>query len=321
MKNNQPQNKIDSFKNNKKLRMFLLFLTMSFLFWMLIKLSEEYIADVVVEVTYIDLPNKKLLQSEPDNKITLTLKDRGFNLLKNRIKNKKINYSLKDINHKKSSIYFSETNLNINFIQAQFSAETVLLKIKPDTLYFDFGKKFSRKVKVISDINLQFKSGFNLVNSTIITPEYITISGPKGIIDSIDMVRTEDIFIDKIAQSFEKKIPLVVPDKKVSLSVDHVILKAKVDKFTEGSFIIPFEVINVPKTSIISTYPKEIKIVYKVALSDYNKVIPESFKVICDFRESQNNKLDYLIPKIIEQSDMITSVKIVPNKIEYLIKK
>lgn len=321
MKQNQSKKTIDSLKNNKKLRMFFLFLIMSFLFWMLIKLSEEYIADVKIEVNYIDQPNKKLLQSEPQNEITLTLKATGFNLLKHRIKEKKFNYSLKDVKHKKSSVYYSETGSNINFIQAQFSAEYNLLNVKPDTLYFDFGKKFSKKVKVISDINLEFKSGFNLVNATVFTPEFITISGPKGIIDSIEEIKMETTIINKIDKSFEKSIPLIVPDEKVSLSVDQVLFKAKVDKFTEGTFMIPFEVINVPKTSIISAYPKEVRVVFKVALSDYNNVVPESFKVICDFRESQNNNLEYLMPKIIKQPEIITSVKIVPNKIEYLIKK
>ncbi len=321
MMQNQSQNKIDSLKNNKKLRVFLFFLTMSFLFWMLIKLSEEYIEDVKIEVNYIDLPAKKLLQSEPLNEITLTLKTRGFKLLRHKIKEKKLNYSLKEIKHLKNSVYFSETSSNINALQAQFSAETDLLKIKPDTLYFDFGKKFSKKVKVISDINLHFKSGFNLVNEIVFKPDYITISGPKGIIDSISEVKTEAVDIEKITESFEKNIPLIIPDKKVSLSVDHIVITGKVDKFTEGIFTMPFEVINVPKTSIISTYPKEVKIVFQVALSDYNKVVPESFKVICDFKDSQNNQLDHLMPKIIEQPDIITSVKIVPNKIEYLIKK
>ncbi len=321
MENNQSQNKIDSLKSKKKLRIFLLFLTISFLFWMLIKLSEEYIADVKIKANYIDLPNKKLLQNEPDHEIILTLKTTGFNLLRYRITEKNITYSLKDIIHIKNSIYYSKTSSNINFIQAQYSAKISLLKIKPDTLFFNFSKKFSKKVKVEPEINLQFKSGYNLVNKSVITPEFITISGPKGIIDSIDEVKTEVVDIENIAESFEKNIPLIVPVEKVSLSEDHVIFKAKVDKYTEGTFSMPFEVINVPRTSIISTYPKEVKIVFKVALSDYNKVVSESFKVICDFKESQNNNLDYLIPKIVEQPDMITSVKIVPNKIEYLIKK
>ncbi len=317
----QSQKKIDSLKNNKKLRVFLFFLTMSFLFWMLIKLSEEYIADVRIEVNYIDIPAKKLLQSEPLQEIILTLKTRGFILLRHKIKEKKINYSLKDIKHKRNSIYFSETSSNINSIQAQFSAETDLLKIKPDTLYFDFGKKFSKKVKVVSDINLHFKSGFNLVNDIVFKPDFITISGPKGIIDSILEIKTKSIDIEKITESFEKSILLIVPDEKVSLSVNHIVITGKVDKFTEGTFMMPFEVINVPKASIISTYPKEVKIVFQVALSDYNKIVPESFKVICDFKESQDNSLDHLMPKIIEQPEMITSVKIIPNKIEYLIKK
>ena len=43
-----------------------------------------------------------------------------------------------------------------------------------------------------------------------------------------------------------------------------------------------FEVINLPRNVIISTYPKEVKVVYQVALKDYNKIPENSFRVHCD---------------------------------------
>ena len=79
--------------------------------------------------------------------------------------------------------------------------------------------------------------------------------------------------------------------------------------------------INLPRKQIISTYPKEVKVVYQVALKDYNKITENSFVIQCDYRETMDNNLEYLVPKIIEKPNILFDVKIVPNKIEYLVKK
>ena len=70
MTENGNLNNSDSLKNNKKLRVFLLFLFLSILFWSLIKLSKEYIAEVEFDLVYSDVPNNKLIQAERRNVYT-----------------------------------------------------------------------------------------------------------------------------------------------------------------------------------------------------------------------------------------------------------
>jgi len=298
----------------------LLFLTLSFLFWIIIKLSEVYIYDVKFKVDYTELPSKLLLQKEPSDEIILTLKTVGFKLLRYRIKEKRINYSLANLKKVNKHTYYSITRSNFKFIQSQFSAETELLNVKPDTLFFEFGKKFSKKVQVTSQAELEFRPGFNIVNEVQIEPSEVSISGPEGIIDSIIEIKTKKTKITDIFKSFEKKLSLIIPEN-VSVKPAEVLIKGKVDKFTQGTFTLPVEVINVPRKVLITTYPKEVKVIYTVPFKDYNKIVPESFKVICDYKETQENELEFLLPKLIDKPGMVSSVRIVPNKIDYLIKK
>ena len=71
-----------SIKSNKKLNVFLLFLVLSFVFWMLIKLSRTYTSSVEINLSYTDLPKNKMLQAEPKSKVKVTLDAVGFTLLK-----------------------------------------------------------------------------------------------------------------------------------------------------------------------------------------------------------------------------------------------
>lgn len=319
--NTKIENKTERSQNNKKLRVFLLFLMLSFLFWMLIKLSKNYIADVKFDLVYVDEPKNKLIQNNSDNEIILTVNTLGFKLLGYSLKNKKLNYSLADLERIKGSNYYSITKSKINYLQAQLPVETVVLKVKPDTLYFDLGVKKSKKVKIIPNVNFQFKPGFNLIKKYTIDPKFVTISGPSKFIDSIENVQSELLELSDVATSFDVAVKLLNNMDAITLSIDHVNISGEVEKITEGSYTLPFKVINLPRKQIISTFPKEVKVVYQVALKDYNKITENSFVIQCDYRETVDNNLEYLIPKIIEKPNILFDVKIVPNKIEYLIKK
>ncbi len=308
-------------QNQKKLRIFLLFLLLATLFWSLIKLSKEYIAEVEFELAYSDIPNNKLIQNEPDKKVKLTLKTVGFKLLNYEFKKRVLDYSLTEIERKGGSMYFSETRSNTNYLQAQLSAETVVLNIEPDTLFFDLGVKRSKKVPVISQMDFQFKTGFSFVGDVVLSPSEINISGPEKVIDTINEVYTVKDELNDISETFEYTVSLASPNDVVVLSEEAVVVKGEVDKITDGSYNLPFKVVNLPRDVIISTYPKEVKVVYQVALKDYNKIPENSFRVQCDYKQTEDNNLDYLIPKLVDKPEIITNVKIIPNKIEFLIKK
>ena len=308
-------------QNHKKLRIFLLFLLLATLFWSLIKLSKEYIAEVEFELAYSDIPKNKLIQNEPDKKVKLTLKTVGFKLLNYEFKKRVLDYSLTEIERKGGSMYYSETRSNTNYLQAQLSAETVVLNVEPDTLFFDLGVKRSKKVQVVSQMNFQFKTGYSFVGDVTLSPTEISISGPEKVIDTINKIYTFKDELNEISESFEYAVSLEHPNEVIVLSEETVTVKGEVDKITDGSYTLPFKIINLPKNVIISTYPKEVKVVYQVALKDYNKIPENSFRIQCDYKQTEDNNLDYLIPKLVDMPEIITDVKIIPNKIEFLIKK
>ena len=308
-------------QNQKKLKVFLVFLLLATLFWSLIKLSKEYIAEVEFELSYSDIPKNKLIQNEPEKKVKLTLKTVGFKLLNYSFKKRVLDYSLTEIERKAGSLYFSETSNNTNFLQAQLSAETIVLNVEPDTLFFDLGVKKSKKVPIVSRVDFSFKTGFNFVGNYKVDPAEITISGPGKVIDTITEVLTLPTEFSEIAESFEYEVQLEAPNQVTVLEKDFVVVRGEVDKITDGSYNLPFKIINLPRNVIISTYPKEVKVIYQVALKDYSKIPENAFRVQVDYKQTMDNNLDYLIPELIEKPEIVTNVKIVPNKIEFLIKK
>ncbi|VAW18423.1 hypothetical protein MNBD_BACTEROID04-373, partial [hydrothermal vent metagenome] len=101
-----------------------------------------------------------------------------------------------------------------------------------------------------------------------------------------------------------------------------VVVKANVDKFTEGSFDIPVTIINKPEGIKINTFPNTIEVIYQAGLSNFNKITKNSFLVVYDYKQYEKDTLTrFLTPIIKQKSEFISSIKINPSKIEFLIQK
>ena len=312
-----------SIKNSKKTKMLFLLLGLSFLFWMLIKLSKEYTDVVQFNVSYLNLPKGKMLQEDPQKNIDVIIKTFGFNLVKYHINKRSINVDLNSLKRKKGLIYYQLANDFLPQIQQQVAADVFVVAVKPDTLYFHLGVSKTKNVKIVPDINIQFQSGYNLLGNLKVDPDNISISGPEVLIDSIEEIKTESIDLTDVNSSILIKAPILALDKssKVSYSVQEVTVSGTVEKFTEAKFELPFNIKNLPKNYSISTFPDKVEVVFQIGLSDYNKINQNDFKISCDYDRTVKNELNYLIPEVVSKPSMVTEIKIIPQQIEYLIKK
>lgn len=309
-------------KNNKKLRVFFLFFFLSLLFWMLIKLSREYVGQTSVRLDYVDVPENKMLQVDPLDKVTVTLKTIGFNLFKHKISSKKISISLSNLKRKGGTTYYFISSDLLTDVAEEFSKGEVIT-IKPDTLFFDLGKSTSKKLKVWPNLKIEFQSGFNLSGDLKVDPKEITISGPKAQVDSIIEIKTKLLELSNVNESIDREVAIDINKKysKINYSDTKVKVIGTVEKFTERTISTKFRIINGPSTHKIVTFPKEVELVFQIGLSDFNKIDKKDFSVVCDYSDSKLNEIDYLIPKLVKKPTIVKDVKIIPSKIQFLLEK
>ncbi len=310
-------------KNLRRPKMLLVFIGISFLFWMLIKLSKKYTDVVQFKVTYTNLPKGKMFQEEPLKYIDITVNTYGFNLIKYHINKKNINVNLHSLKRKKRLVYYQLSNELLPQIQQQAASDVSVISVQPDTLYFHLGISKTKKVAVVPDIDIQYQSGYSLLGKLQVKPPYVTISGPEVLIDSIAVVKTKAMHLTGVNTPIELTLPIVRLDKdsKVTYDVDEVLVTGAVEKFTEARLKLPFKVKNLPIGYHITTFPDEVEVIFKIGISDYNKINKNDFKITCDYKRTLKDGLTYLIPEITSKPSVITEVKIIPNQIEYLIKK
>jgi len=308
-----------TFRKNKKSKMLFLFLALSFFLWILIKLSNEYTDVVQFQVDFVNLPKGKM-QKEKSTRLNVTVKTFGFNLIKYHLNKRKLAVDLKEIKHKKGMQYYQLSNELLPQLQEQISSEIEVIDIHPDTLYFNLAIKKSKEVPIVSDIEIQYKSGYNLLDNLKLEPSFVTISGTQKSIDSIKEVKTKHEVLEEVTSLIKLTVPLETT-ALVTYSNAEVLITGKVEKITEVKLKLPFTIVNLPDDYSISTIPDQVDVIFLVGVSDYKTINQNDFKIRCDYNKSVKEGLNYLIPKVVSKPSKVSKVKIVPSKIEYFIKK
>lgn len=310
-------------RNNKMYHKFLLFIILSVVFWFMTKLSKEYDSTLEYPVSYINLPEDKLLQEAPVEVIEIHVKTTGFKLISATFFPTELKIDVSNLNWKSSTDYYLLLSQQRLAIQKQMKTGVEIDFFINDSIHFNLGKLKNKKVPVKPLLDLSYATGFELNGNIITVPDSILISGPESILDTIDFVSTKLLQIKKLNNSIDQTIEIerFSSDSNVKLQQKNIKIIANVEKYTEGTLEIPFEVLNLPENNIINTFPKVVKVTYKVALSNFNKIDFTSFLIHCDYQVSQKNNLSYLIPILVEKSPMVKYVRMSPMKIDYIINK
>ena len=291
--------------------------------WLLINLSKEYQTVINYKLSYNHLANNKVYKKEPLQELPITIKGNGFKLFMANFKTAIININLNNLQRKKNTEYFILTSSLKPSIQNQLNSGLLIEHINLDTLKIHLGTLSSKKVTLKPQLDISFSLGYNLAKPITVIPDSITISGLNEELNSLTHLNLAPIQFENLQENKSIETSIIKPTNLNSIKLHHLNAKIniEVDKFTEGSFDVPIEVINIPKNVQLSIFPKKITIKCKIGLQNFNKVTANSFKVIADYNKAILNENSFLIPELVEKSNLVSSVRISPNKIDFLINK
>ena len=288
-------------------------------------LSKEYSVEIKFPVSYKNFPIDKVVSNQLPETIDIEIKSTGFNLLVYKIKQKRdtVFIDAKDSRHlaEKNNFYILP-NARLDKISSQFSNDVRIMKVYPDTIFLNYNKKKSKQVPVKANIKIDFANHYQQCDSIQLTPAFITVSGASELVDKIKFIETKTVKLKKITDtvSIELQIKKTSNLKLVDLSQTSIHANINVTKYTEASIELPIDVDNLPSGYALKTFPDKITVKYNVALKKYESITPLQFRAIVDYSkiEGRNNKLKV---QLIKYPSDIKSIKISPEKVEYIIRK
>ncbi|MNJ92982.1 hypothetical protein D3C87_106590 [compost metagenome] len=288
--------------------------------WLFLALNKKYPYTVQTELLYKDEPQGKAFKALQPDTVDLKVEGTGWQLLfaRLRIKPPSITVSLQKLNTR-SYVVFSE---QLDQVNRQLETSQKVISIKPDTLYFDFSRRTNKRVPLKLISNLTFAPQYGISEEIKLTPSYVNISGPHEELEKIHVWHTDSLKLNDINKKVDVRLNILKnPISNISIYPANVGVKVPVDEFTEKTIEVPLSILNNKEYYDVKLYPKKVKIVLMVALSNYEKTNEEQLKAavnLNDWKVLQHNKLSVKITKLPDFSKLVS---ITPRNVDFIIEK
>ncbi len=309
---NQTKADIQSFFNSD--RAILMFcIGIALIFWLLVKLSQNYKTTRDYVITY-SLPEGKTFVEYPINTVKATIRGKGWDLISNHFRNKNaaINYDLSGLPSQPIN-----SNSIIDKIQNILPVNVEAIDVNIDYYSVLVENKSEKKVPIVLNTELEYAPRFHLGDSIQLLTDSVTVSGPISIIQNLENWQSEILVLKNIQVSDTHKVALVTPSNtQLSLSQNEIEIDLKIEEFTEKDVFVPIIVKNAPDS--LKIFPENIKMSFTVGLSNYNLISSSDFIAEVDLKDIPLNTEKNTIPVLVtKHPSYIKNLIFNPKSVEF----
>ncbi len=263
-----------------------------------------------------------LLVKASKTKIDLKLEAVGFQFLRFNLFKKKVKVDLSSV-QKEGNTFFITSEDCKRQLEKQFTGGLKLLETDGDSLRFEFYRVISKKVPVVSQLQLGLPQNYLLDGELKIKPDSVTVKGPKNEVDTIVEIRTTRSELTDLTSDFSLKVALLAPRgmSHTTFSDDAVLIKGEVSRFSEKVLSIPVTVVNLPEGVLVQTFPNEVEVLVKANLDILKALKPSDFELVADYGLTSQNNQNVLRIKLVKKPLHIHAVNVLKNKVDYILKR
>ncbi len=315
--------KIEQFRQNPRIKMFLVFVLLSFIYWFFSALSEPYFYDTSYKLTFKDLPDSLFFQKEPPREIKVQVNASGFEILWHKFFPKNVTFSVSDFHKQGKYRYYIVTDKLLNKIDAQ-DRSVRMMRFQKDSLLLYLGNLIRKKIPVKPELQLQFTPGYKLTEALAVEPDSVLVKCPEIFIDTILQISTIHKSITGIQKDFSVKIPLQISHNnkyKIQYLPEEVRIHGSVSKFTQATKEVPIVYPDIGKSLKLELFPKKALITYEVAFEHFKQIDAGSFVLTCQNPMEKKDSSDVLDLYLLKKPDFIKRYSINPTSVNFLIKK
>ncbi len=296
----------------QRLVLFFACLFMALAFWFLNILNKQHLFKLENYIQFYNLPEDKALSMKQARKISFTVQGSGWNFVRSRMQlmSDTLRIDFRTIQDKE------EIDLNKSLLdfESQWNGKLRIMNIYPSKINYIIEKKRIKKVPVLPVYTVNFTEQYGLSEEVHWYPDSIYISGPLENISKINSIKTKPIVLNNLNASTQVNATLDLDAyPNINTNTKTTRLSFPVEQFTEGVVNVGISQRN--ENNGIITFPASCTIQFKVALSNYNKIIQQSFKVVAEKDVYLKNRLRL---KIVSSPENIKDIQLHPETVEYI---
>lgn len=305
----------------KEALIFSFFVLLSFGFWLLQSLQQEYEIGINIPVRYKNVPPDVAFSQAMPDMVHVKVKDKGSVLLNYTLGRSfaPIEADMKNKNPEDGSFIIKKKEIENNILK-QLIATTTLVNFEPQQIDLKYSKRLNKKLPVQFQGSIQTEAGFLVSGTPKLEPSEVNVYAIETILDTLKYINTVYTEIKKGNKNITRSLQL----QKINgatIVPELVTITIPIEEYTEKTLDIPVVCTDLPSHYILRTFPQTIKVNCSIPLSRFKMLSENDFAIQISFADLEQNISGTIPITLSKQPDWVHKTTLSPNEIEFILEQ
>ncbi len=302
----------------KTVMQYLVFLFISFIFWLVLTLNNSYQRDYSIPVKITSIPDSTTMINDVPATIKITMKDRGTAMLKYMFGNlPTLSLNFKAYDRGDGIFRVNAMDLRSE-VRNLFGSSATITSILPDSIRLQYTNLPGKKVPVRFDLDVQPNLQYVINGAVRSNVDSVLVYSDRQTLAEISEVYTYHVEEHELTDTLRREVA-ITPLNGVKIVPRSITLTIPVEQLINKRQMVPVVTIHTPANVNVLTFPAMVEASFLVPQSMYKR--NTDIKVAVDYNdilESSSNKVDV---HVIEAPAICKSMSLSLDSVEYLIEK
>lgn len=299
-------------RKTKDFLVFLVFVVIAAVFWLIMALNDDVQSNYDVSLRIEGKPDSVTFITVPPEKIHVSVRDRGVNLLRHRIMGvPEIQVNFKEFSDG-SRMRLSHTELNA-VVRHLFGGTASISSVTPDSINLVYTLYPGRRIPIDVVYDVTAAPGMVVGAPKLSTTAVDAFSPIKS--DTLRILYTDKVTLRNLDKTTTVEVPVQkVPGTRIEPSVINVTFP--VESLVKKESDVPVTADNIPRGQDILFFPSKVRVSYYVPMSRYNDDA-SPIKVQASFNEAVETSSDKVGVKVVSKAPYMSNVEVLIDSVEY----
>ncbi len=309
--------------NRREVLTFLLFVLLSFIFWMVQTAREENISEYYVNFHIDGQPQDMVFTTHVPTQIKVAVEDNNLNLL-NYAYDDRLRTLIVDFDRyadATGNFRISAAELQ-SLLRMELNSSTRIASISPTLIDARFAQTEGRKFPVRLHGHYYPAENFRL-HTPLLKPDSVVINAPSAVLDTMQYVYTVKSIHTELRDTLREMLSLNLP-LGVKSTPAEVLVTVPVAQYVERQFArIPIRAINVPRGRKLTIFPYAAQVSCLVDFNFYSTIKESDFMLTIDYDSIVSDTQDRL-PILLQYrgtGQEVTNLNVTPSQAEFIIEQ
>lgn len=303
----------------REVGLFLLFLAVSYIFWLLLTLNHEVQEDIEVPISIVNVPDSATFISDVPTAVKVSVRDKGSMLIRYKMgggKTMKLEWA--DYASTDSKFMMGKVDLGAR-LRDYFSPSSQIVTIVPDSIRINYTTEPGRKVPVVVRADVHAALGSVVNGPLTIDTDSVMLFALNDLPLNLNSVETIPIVRSNLNDT-SKITVRIDPIPGVRIIPDQVTITVPVEPLIARRQMASVVVKDIPEGKGLLTFPSKVEVSYLVPMSAYNSE-PFDIKAYVSFDEAVRATASKIPVRLSLIPELYRNVSVSPDSVEYIIEQ